>query len=609
MNRRLTVVFVCLMGFFALVAARLVQLQIVEADQWRELAKRFQEGTVTIPALRGRIYDRNGVLLAEDVRAVSVAVDNYNMTRPDLLEGLLVTHLKIPRATAREKLYRPSYFTWIARAIPPEQAEALERAARQAGARGLIFVEDRARQYPHGDLASNVIGFAGIDGHGLEGIELFFDQELQGTESVWSFVRMADGTQIERRQVQAGRPGRDLTLTIDSRIQHIAEQAITHGVRRYKAKAGIALVLDPWTGEVLAMAQDKRYDLNKFQSSRPEQRQNLAVVSSFEPGSSFKVFPMLAALEHNVIALDERISGGATHRIAHHTFRNADGKEYGMVTPKDVIKNSINTAMIRIAQRLGEERLYEALKKYGFGRKTGIELPGEVSGYLPPVRAWSALEIGSIAIGQSVSVTAIQLASRVAMIANGGKAVRPRIVASPPSDLTSWPPSQAPSPLTSPPAPPRHGEGSTSPVPSPQAERVRVRWEGGRGVRSGEEMGGEGEEGPGERLASETSCRRLTEMMVETVRSGTGVLAQIEGYAIAAKTGTAQKAVPGQGYVKGKYVASFEGFFPAEAPKYLILIVLDEPGGREYYGSETAAPIFKEIAQQLIALDRIPPKP
>jgi cell division protein FtsI/penicillin-binding protein 2 len=557
MNRRLTVVFVCLMGFFALVAARLVQLQVVEADQWRELAKRFQEGTVTIPAMRGRIYDRNGVLLAEDVRAVSVAVDNYNMTRPDLLEELLVTHLKIPRATAREKLYRPSYFTWIARAVSPERAEALERAARQAGARGLIFLEDRARQYPHGDLASNVIGFAGIDGHGLEGIELFFDQELQGTESVWSFVRMADGTQIERRPVQAGRPGRDLTLTIDSRIQHIAEQAITQGVRRYKAKAGIALVLDPWTGEVWAMAQDKRYDLNNFQSSRPEQRQNLAVVSSFEPGSSFKVFPMLAALEHNVIALDERISGSAAYRIAQHMFRNADGKEYGMVTPKDVIKNSINTAMIRIAQRLGEERLYEALRKYGFGQKTGIELPGEVSGYLPPVQAWSALEIGSIAIGQSVSVTAIQLASRVAMIANGGRAVRPRIVASRPIDLS----------------PPSVGEG------------------------------------PGERLASETSCRYLTEMMIETVRSGTGVLAQIEGYAIAAKTGTAQKAVPGQGYVKGKYVASFEGFFPAEAPKYLILIVLDEPGGREYYGSETAAPIFREIAQQLIALDRIPPKP
>ncbi len=536
------------MGFFVLVAGRLVQLQIVEANQWRELAARFQEGTVTLPALRGRIYDRNGVLLAQDVRAISVALDTYTMTRPDLLEELLVKHLQIPRTTAQEKLYRPSYFTWIARAIPPEQAESLARAAREAGARGLIFVEDRKRQYPHGDLASNVIGFAGVDGHGLEGLELMFDRELQGTESLWSFVRMANGTQIERRQIQAGRPGRDLVLTLDSRIQYIAESAITRGVHTYKAKAGIVIVLDPWTGEVLAMAQDKRYDLNNFRSSRPEHRQNLAVVYPFEPGSSFKIFTMLAALESNVIALDERISGSATYQIAHHTFRNADGKEYGMVTPKDTIKDSINTAMIRIAQRLGEERLYQALTRYGFGQKTGIELPGEVSGYLPPVRSWSALEIGAIAIGQSISVTAIQLASRVAMIANGGRRVRPRIV-------------------------------STSGTQSPQPE------------------------------IPEVLTRQLTEMMIETVRTGTGVLAQIEGYTIAAKTGTAQKAVPGQGYVKGKYVASFEGFFPAEAPKYVILVVLDEPGGREYYGSETAAPIFKEIAQQLIALDRIPPRP
>jgi cell division protein FtsI/penicillin-binding protein 2 len=546
MTQRLTIAFVCLIGFFLILAGRLAQLQLVEADQWRALATRFQEGTVTIPSPRGRIYDRNGVLLAEDVRAISVAVDNYHMTRPELLEQLLTSHLQIPREVVREKLYRPSYFTWIARAIPPDKAESIEQAARSAGARGLILIEDRKRQYPHGDLASNVLGFAGIDGKGLEGIELLFDEELQGRDSVWSFVRMANGTQIERRQIQAGQPGRDLTLTIDSRIQHIAEQAITKGVRRYKAKAGLALVLDPWTGEVLAMAQDKRYDLNDFQRSRPEQRQNLSVIWAFEPGSSFKIFTMLAALEHNVIALDERISGSATHRIASHTFRNADGKEYGLVTPKDVIKNSINTAMIRIAQRLGEERLYQALKRYGFGQKTGIELPGEVSGYLPPVQSWSALEIGAIAIGQSVSVTAIQLASRVAAIATGGRLIPPTIV-----------------------------KGRT-----PRQET---------------------------KIASETSCRSLTEMMIETVRSGTGVLAQIDGYTIAAKTGTAQKAVPGQGYVKGKYVASFEGFFPAEAPRYVILIVLDEPGGREYYGSETAAPIFKEIAQQLIALDRIPP--
>jgi cell division protein FtsI/penicillin-binding protein 2 len=543
-----------LLGFFALVVGRLVHLQIVQADQWRTLAKRFQEGSVTTPAQRGRIYDRNGILLAGDVRALSVALDNYHMTRPDRLEELLVQKLKIPRVTVREKLYRPGYFTWIARAIPPAQAEALEQAAREAGAHGLIFLEDWKRQYPQKDLASNVIGFTGTDGHGLEGIELAFDETLRGEETVWAFVRMADGTQIERRQARPGNPGRDLVLTIDSRIQQLAESAIARGVRTYKAKAGIALVLDPRTGEVLAMAQNDTYDLNAFQASQPAERRNLAAVSPFEPGSSFKVFTMLAALEHNVIALDERISGSATYQIAHHTFRNADGREYGMVTPKDVIKNSINTAMIRIAQRLGEERLYEALREYGFGQKTGIELPGEVSGYVPSVNSWSALEIGAIAIGQSVSVTAIQLASKVAMIANGCRLVQPHIVK------------------------------ALTPIGVPQGQ--------GEGL-----------------IASPTQCQRLTEMMIETVRSGTGILAQIEGYTIAAKTGTAQKAVPGQGYVKGKYVASFVGFFPAEAPKYLILVVLDEPGGREYYGSMTAAPIFKEIAQELISLDRLPAKP
>ncbi len=571
MNRRLTVTLVCLLGFFALVAGRLVQLQIVQADQWRTLAKRFQEGSVTTPAQRGRIYDRNGVLLADDVRAISVALDNYNMTRPDRLEELVVTHLKIPRATVREKLYRPGYFTWIARAIPPAQADALEQAAREAGVHGLIFLEDWKRQYPQKDLASNVIGFTGTDGHGLEGIELAFDETLRGEETVWAFVRMADGTQIERRQTRPGTAGRDLVLTIDSRMQHLAESAIARGVRTYKAKAGIALVLDPWTGDVLAMAQNGTYDLNAFQVSQPAERRNLAVVSPFEPGSSFKVFTMLAALENNVIALDERISGSATYRIAHHTFRNADGREYGMGTPTDVIKNSINTAMIRIAQRVGEERLYEALKKFGFGQKTGVELPGEVSGYLPSVQSWSALEIGAIAIGQSVSVTAIQLASKVAMIANGGQLIRPRIIKA----LTPWPPSLK-------------GRGE---LPS--------LFRGGDG---GEVSRGEGPV----RIASEENCQRLTEMMIETVRSGTGILAQIEGYSIAAKTGTAQKAVPGQGYVKGKYVASFVGFFPAEAPKHLILVVLDEPGGREYYGSMTAAPIFKEIAQGIIALERLP---
>lgn len=555
MKRRLTVALICLLAFLAIVAGRLVQLQLVQADQWRTIARRFQEGELITTQHRGRIYDRRGLLLAQDARAVSIALDNYNMTRPDLLEDLFASHLKIPRATLREKLYRPSYFTWIARALSPEQADALEKAAREGGARGLIFLEDWKRRYPQKNLASNLIGFTNIDGQGLEGLELAFDATLRGEETVWSFVRMADGTQIRRQQIREGQPGRDLLLTIDSRIQQLAEGVIARGVRTYKAKAGIALVLDPWSGEVLAMAQDETYDLNNFQDSHPAERRNLAVIYPFEPGSSFKIFTMLAALEAGVIALEERISGSASHTIANHTFRNADQIGYGMVTPTEVIKDSINTAMIRIAQRLGEERFYEALKKFGFGQKTGIEMPGEVSGHLPPLQSWSALEIGSIAIGQSVSVTAVQLASRVAAVANGGQLIRPRIVKAI-----------------------RDPDNTVHPTPLEIISRI----------------------------ASEENCKKLTKMMIETVRDGTGVLAQIEGYTIAAKTGTGQKAVPGKGYVKGKYTSSFVGFFPAEAPRYVVVVVLDEPGGREYYGSMTAAPLFKEIVQGLIYLDRLP---
>jgi cell division protein FtsI/penicillin-binding protein 2 len=554
MQRRATVVFVGLLIFFALAIGRLVQLQIVQADQWKTLARRFQEGQIVGTQPRGYIYDRYGKILAHDLRAVSIAVDNYHITRPDLLERLLSTHLKISREEVREKLYRPGYFTWLARRVSPEQAANLERALREAGARGVLFIDDWKRAYPQKSLASNLIGFAGVDGQGLEGIELGFDDLLRGEETIWSVVRRADGAEIRRRLVREGRPGGDLFLTVDARIQQLAESALERGVRTYKAQAGFALVLNPWTGEILAMAQSDTYDLNRFQRSRPEARKNLPVVYAFEPGSSFKIFTMLAALEAGVIRPTERVSGSATIQIAHHIFRNSEQINYGMVTPAGVIKDSINTGMIRIAQRLGENALFTYLQRFGFGQETGVELPGEISGSLAPVKNWSALEIGAIAIGQSVAVTAIQMASKVAAIANGGQLLKPRVV-----------------------------------------KAVRGR-DGGVQPTKLETMG---------RIASEESCRQLTAMMIEAVRDGTGILAQIEGVTVAAKTGTAQKAVPGKGYVKGKFVASFVGFFPAEAPRYVVVIVLDEPGGREYYGGLTAAPIFKEIALGLLYLDRL----
>jgi cell division protein FtsI (penicillin-binding protein 3)/stage V sporulation protein D (sporulation-specific penicillin-binding protein) len=538
------------------VAAKLVEIQIVEHPRWLAAAERIQVRERVQSYPRGRIYDRSGLLLAFDVRAVSIALDNLHMAKPELLEELLQRYLGISPERARELVYRPKYFTWLARKVEPDLAKALKAEAEELGVRGLLFFNEWKRVYPQEGLASNLIGFAGLDNQGLEGLELEFDEWLRGREERREVVRGADGTVLDERVLDTGAPGLDLHLTLDARIQRIAERAIQKGVRDLRAKGGFAIVIDPRTGEVLAIAQDKTYDLNEFSRSTPDERKNLAVVQPFEPGSTFKPFAMLAALDAGAVRPDEAISGDDPVVIAGHALHNAEYIDYGPVTPVEIIQKSINTGMIRVAQRLGEESLYAFLKRLHIGEETGIELPGEVPGYLPPLERWSKLEIGAIPIGQGVAVTGVQLASRYAAIANGGRLRPPRIVA-----------------YTDPPEPTLESSRSNAP----------------------------------ERIASAGTVQTLTQMMVRVVEEGTGVRARIEGFQIAGKSGTGQKAIPGRGYVKGKYTSLFAGFFPASDPQYVILVVLDEVGTRTFYGGITAAPIFKEIAEGIIELRHLTP--
>jgi cell division protein FtsI (penicillin-binding protein 3)/stage V sporulation protein D (sporulation-specific penicillin-binding protein) len=538
------------------VAAKLVEIQIVEHPRWLAAAESIQVRERVQSYPRGRIYDRSGLLLAFDVRAVSIALDNLHMAKPELLEELLQRYLGMSPERARELIYRPKYFTWLARKVEPDLAEALKAEAEELGVRGLLFFNEWKRVYPQGSLASNLIGFAGLDNQGLEGLELQFDEWLRGREERREVVRGADGTVLDERVLDPGAPGLDLHLTLDARIQRVAERAIQKGVRDLRAQGGFALVLDPQTGEVLAIAQDKTYDLNEFSRSTPDERKNLAVAAPFEPGSTFKPFAMLAALDAGAVRPDETISGDDPVVIAGHAFHNAEYIDYGPVTPVEIIQKSINTGMIRVAQRLGEESLYAFLQRLHIGEETGIELPGEVPGYLPPLQRWSKLEIGAIPIGQGVAVTGVQLASRYAAIANGGRLRPPRIVA-----------------YTDPPEPTLDDSRSDAP----------------------------------ERIASAATVQTLTQMMVRVVEEGTGVRAKIEGFQIAGKSGTGQKALPGRGYVKGRYTSLFAGFFPASDPQYVILVVLDEVGTRTFYGGITAAPIFREIAEGIIALERLRP--
>lgn len=558
MNRRLIIVAILFSFMFLGIAARLVAIQLVERNRWHELAQRIQEDELIEFGARGRILDRNGLLLAQDLPAVSIALDNYHMNQPEVLLELLHEHLGLARKTLSGEIYQEGYFTWIDRQVDLNRAEALRAEAQEAGILGLLFIDEPKRVYPQGALASNVIGFTGVDHQGLEGVELAFDGLLGGSDTTVRVQRTATGIELIRKTQKLGSPGADIVLTLDARIQRVAEEKLDAGVERFRAKDGFVVILDPQTGELLAMAQSQRYDLNHYRQSSAAQRMNQAVASAYEPGSVFKVFAGLAALEAGAVSLVDVFDGDTKIRVAGHTFGNAeDHIKFGQVTIKEIIQNSINIGMIQIAQRLGERRLYDYLKKIAFGRPTHIGLPGELSGTLIPVERWSPLELGSISIGQAVSVTGIQLASRLAAVGNKGRLMQPFVL------LRAL-----------------NADGSLRQKTSPRA------------------VG---------RVASEFITNAMLEMMEAVVEAGTGRAAQLAGFSVAAKSGTAQKALPGQGYLPDKFISSFAGLFPAKDPQFLILVVLDEVGVRPVWGGQTAGVIFKEIAERLIVLKKLYP--
>ena len=534
------------------VVGRLVQLQIVQHEHWLTVANTIQEQTVDLLPRRGTIYDRNGVALAYDVKATAIAIDSFNMTNPEAICKILSDELNRPIGELEKLVYRQRYFTWIDRSVDLEAAKEIKKRVAKADANGLIFIDTWKRCYPQGDLASNIIGFVGTDGHGLEGIELAYDDELAGTSAQVHVVKGADGRTYQTETIQEGQPGDDVHLTIDSDLQFICEQEIDGGVTRYRANTGFMILMDPNTGEILAMAQDRRYDLNKFWSSTATQRNNLATGFLFEPGSTFKAFAGLAALDCGVVKPSDAFNGNDGINIAGHVIHNSDHESFGTVTFAKTIKYSINTAMIRVAQQLGEDRLYNFLADLGFGRATGIELPGEVNGILRNVSKWSRLALASTAIGQSVGVTGVQLVRAMATVANGGKVLVPHIVK-------------------------KVGDRATE---IPTVLRT---------------------------VAAPASAATMRSLMRAVVKDGTAPWADLPGFEVAGKTGTAQKAVPGKGYVDGKYTSLFSGFFPADSPKYLGLVVLDEVKTTPVWGGYTAGAIFHNAASRLVLAEHVAP--
>jgi len=550
-KRLLTIItlFVVIIGF---VVWRLVDVQILQRETWKTKAKTIHQQKISDQPQRGKIYDRNGTLLAFNKKAYSVAVDSYDMTKPELLIDVLVEELGISRRELSDLVYKQSYFTWIDRTVSYKTGERIKQRINNLEIDGVIVLDSTRRVYPRGDLAGSILGFTGIDGDGLAGIEYSMNDILNGKPEVRKVIFGANRYPYKQIVLVEGEPGADVYLTIDLKIQFMLKQELQEGVSKFQANKGWGVVLDPSTGEVLAMAQNKGYNPNNYEQYQSSQRKNLGISHTYEPGSIMKAFAGLAALDYGTVTPETMIDGNSPIVLYNHPISNAQYRDYGQVPFKEVIENSINTGIIRVSEKMGEEKLYRFLNKVGFGRKTGIALPGEEPGQLKYFTEWSGLAIGSIPIGQGMTVTALQLAGKMGSIANGGSLVPPTIV----------------NKVASP-------EETSSKRYSPNSGYSRL-------------------------IASTKSINNMKEMLRRVVKSGTGQEADIPGYSVCGKTGTAQKA-EGGGYAAGKYISSFAGFFPKENPRFLILIVLDEVGTRPVWGGATAGNVFKQVATRIIS--------
>ncbi len=546
-RRRVFVIASCLVFWMAAIAVRLVYLQTVEHDWLRERARQQQQDAVETSPVRGLVLDREGRELARSVDTDSFFVVPYELSDISQTAAQLAPLLGVDAKTLAARLVEAKEgnrkFAWVARKLEHEQAERI--AALKLP--GLYSLKEPKRRYPNGALASHVLGFVGLDEVGLGGIEQAYDERVRG-EAGKLFIE----TDAHRRaydSFEAGaRPGQSVVLTIDQVIQYRTEQALAGAVERSHAKSGTAIVLDPHTGEILALANAPSFDPNDARRAPAEARVNQALQNIYEPGSTFKIVAYSAAIEEGLVTPEDRIDcqmGSITvaGRVIH------DHHAFGALTIADALAKSSNVAAIKLGLRVGDEKMYDYMTRFGFGSRTGVELPGETSGLVRPVKRWQPSSVGSIAIGQEVGVTPLQMAAAFGALANDGVRITPHLV----REILD-------------------AEGAVVYHANPERHVV---------------------------VSAETA-RVLRTMLEGVTVSGTAKRAQLNGYTAAGKTGTAQKIDPAtKAYSKTKYIGSFVGFAPVENPAVVIIVVMDEPVGA-YHGGDVAAPVFREIAEQVL---------
>ena len=563
---RVWVVLIFLGVWLVALAGRLTQLMALGDERVEEYAENLHFGSLDVSLPRGAIYDRalNEMAVSVDVnsiyinprvigstaitaKAVAKELEPVDMNARDMAYKRIVTDIKKGRGKS---------FIWVRRKVDEETASRVQRL----GLRGVGLRKESKRYYPKRDSASKIIGYCGMDNQGLYGIEQAYNKVMRPVSSRFTVLKDALGRPVSMPDDLgvAGKSGPvDLELTIDDRIQYITEKALEKQAVKTNAKSGVALVMDPHTGEILAMAEYPQFNPNhRFKFSALAVRPR-AVEDAVEPGSTFKLFVAAAALEEKLILPGDILDcENGQYKVGGHEFKEAHKNKYGMLTVAEIIAKSSNIGAIKIGEKLGQKKLYSYLTAFGFGRKTGIDLPGESSGLLTSVPGWSATSLPSISFGQEVSVTPMQLGAAVSSIANGGFLIRPHFVK----------------------AYMRNGETLKTVEP--------------------ETMG---------RPISRVSADLLKEMMKGvTTEGGTGMKAAIPGFVVAGKTGTAQKMDPvTKTYSLDRHLASFVGFFPADAPRLVIVVMIDEPRGVEW-GGAVAGPVFSEIGVKAARVLRVP---
>jgi cell division protein FtsI (penicillin-binding protein 3) len=434
--------------------------------------------------------------------------------------------------------------------ILPERGRIYDRCGRP-----LALSFDGRRSYPYGSTGAQIMGFVGDDGRGLEGMELLYDEMLQG-QSGWT-IKQRDATGRTHATLEyassPAKAGQDVFLTIDAEYQSIADQELGKGAKAAKAVSGAVVISDPATGEILALASYPPFDPNRFRAYGRESYINRAILEQFEPGSTFKIITMAAAIEEKVVAPDDVIDGEkGIYSIGGYKIGEAENHKYGPITASEAIAHSSNICLVKIGQELGKEKLYQYARSFGFGCKTGIEFPGEIEGVMERPDKWSVIQGANISFGQGITVNAIQLTAAYAAVANGGYLIKPRLFMG-------------------------FSEGKSPIETSCKADTLR-------------------------RVISGETARKLVAMLEQCVEEGTGQPAAIKGWKVAGKTGTAQKKAKGRkGYDREKYIASFIGFVPTESPRLLVTVIINEPHGK-VYGGQVAAPVCRNIMKRIISL-------